>query len=181
MVTLTLLASSTTSCTDTPPPAGPTFDQLARQKSVTVYPALVWGGAAEFDHDAARSLASFVSERTTGNVDVSDATISPEGISRTRVRDRVKIAEASVARHLSNHPMQSDWGFWPVYIFAPGTSQAVEVHALLFDQRGTTVRRFTVNQFKRPPRTPQACTEVLKQTIVNREKIYGQEASPNGR
>jgi hypothetical protein len=155
--------------TDTPP--APRFDEVVRQKRVTVYPALVWAGEPSFDHEAARSLGAFVAERTAG-VEVSREEILPYSVNLSNTRDRANIAVESIAQHLRTHPLRTDLGLWPVYLLAPGTDQVVEIQAFLFNGRGRVVRRFKIDRVDPQVRTPQACTEQVKQVLLTRERIY---------
>jgi hypothetical protein len=178
MLAMTLL---NTACKDGPPPAPqPRFDEVVRRKTVTVYPALVWSGQPSFDHDAARSLGPFLSERAA-EAKVSSEEIAPYSVTLTKTRDRAKIAEESVAHHLRGHALRTDLGFWPVYLFAPGTDQAVEIHALLFDGGGRVIRRFKIDRFDTQPRTPAGCTELVKQVVLTRERVYAPAPAKQGK
>lgn len=165
-------------CAQSPPPAAMRLDDVLEKSSVTIYPALVWTGRPGYDHGSAQSLVPFIKERTSGAVSVSAEEIPAVNSRWGEARARSRIVGDAAGLHLRDHPLRTDFGLWPVYVFVPGTSSVQEVHVILFDPQGKVIRQLSVAEFTEPPQSVADCTNLVMESVRRREAIYGSRQRP---
>jgi len=146
--------------------------EAVQNASVTIYPSLIWSGAAAYDDSATRTLASFIDERTTGEVVISSEQIPAVNTQFGVDRARWETAADAMRRHLATHPLKTQLGFWTVYVFVPGSKEITETHAILFDGAGQIRRRVSIDQFSKRVYSTDEATQLIIQTVRDREAIY---------
>lgn len=180
LFTVAIVGLMLTACASAPAPSEPLIHDVVQNGSATVYPPMIWKGAATYDHDSARTLASFIQERTTGVVAVSTQEIKGYNPQYGETRPRWHIMNDSIVEHLKTHPMATDFGAWAVYVFVPGVEQSTgqEIQVLLFNKKGDVVRRISITEFENTPRTAADCTRIVMEAVKTREAVYAATPPP---